>query len=260
MAPTLGVVIPAYQPDVEELSEYIDDIVTELGPEVVRIELDSADDETVERLGETSAVVSTVPYRRGKGAAITAGFEELETDILGFVDADGATPASEFRRVLEPVEDGRCDLAVGSRRHPDSTVATHQTYARRRLGDTLAWSARRLLTVSLYDYQCGAKAITAEGWEVVRRHLYEPGFAWDIELVAMAGALELRVEEVPVTWYDRPGSTVSPFREPFRFARTLVRVRHRAKQLRDSRLHTAIADRRTHPETLVEQNESRDGR
>ncbi len=258
MAVTLGLVIPAYQPDVEELSEYIDDIVSVLNPEEIRIELDSADEETVERLAETPAVVSTVPYRRGKGAAITAGFEEQETDILGFVDADGATPAAEFGRVLEPVEDGRCELAVGSRRHPDSTVATHQTYARRRLGDTLAWSARRLLTVSLYDYQCGAKALTAEAWEQVRDHLYEPGFAWDIELVAMAGALDLRVEEVPVTWYDRPGSTVDPVRDSLRFAQTLVRVRHRAKQLRDSRLHTAIADKRDRPETLIERENSRD--
>lgn len=253
MTATLGLVIPAYQPDVEELSAYVESVVAELDPEVIRIELDSATEETLDQLSALPATVSTVPYRRGKGAAITAGFEALGTDILAFADADGATPAPELARVIEPVSGGRCDLAIGSRRHPDSTVATHQTFARRRLGDTLAWFARRLLAVNLYDYQCGAKAITSEAWEQVREHLYEPGFAWDIELVAIAGALEFRVSEIPVTWYDKPGSTVSPFREPFRFARTLVVARHRAKQLRDSRLHTAIADRRERPDSLVEQ-------
>jgi len=253
MTDTVGLVIPAYRPDVDRLEAYVEALDDALDVDTVRIELDAPNVAVTEALTELPATVSSVPYRRGKGAAVTAGFEALETDVLAFADADGATPANSVADVVARVRDTSTDLAVGSRRHPDATVHSHQTLARRYLGDAFAWLARRLLAVDLYDYQCGAKAITAEGWDSAREHLYEPGFAWDVELVAIAGALELRVEEVPVEWNDRPGSTVSPMRTSVRLARALVSARHRAKRLRNSTVHAAIAERREDSPALIEE-------
>ncbi len=252
MTTDVGLVVPAYRPEVDRLSTYVRTLDETLDPATIRIELDAPADGVLDALAGVPATVNAVPYRRGKGAAVTAGFEALGTDVLAFADADGATPAASVAEVISPVGDGRADLAVGSRRHPESTVATHQTLVRRYMGDLFAWAARRLLAVHVYDYQCGAKAITAEAWERIREHIYEPGFAWDVELVAVAGALDLRVAEVPIEWHDRPGSTVSPVRDSLRIARALVGARHRAKQLRNSRLHTAIADRREESRALVE--------
>lgn len=249
---SLGLVIPAYRPDVETLSAYVETLRAELDPAAVRIELDTPKAATVEALAGIDATVNVVPYRRGKGAAVTDGFEALGTDVLAFADADGSTPAGELARVVEPVRSGGADVAVGSRRHPDATVTSHQTFARRRLGDAFAWLARRLLDVKLYDYQCGAKAVTGDAWEQIRRHIYEPGFAWDVELVAVADALGLRVEEVPVTWHDRRGSTVAPVRASYRFARTLFTVRGRAKRLRTSRLDGTLGDHREAAQALID--------
>jgi len=253
MTATVGLVLPAYRPDVDRLGAYVEALHDALDLAAVRIELDAPEPGVVDALADLAATVNAVPYRRGKGAAITAGFEALETDVLVFADADGATPANSVADVVAPAREGAVDLAVGSRRHPEATVHSHQTLARRYLGDGFAWLARRLLAVDLYDYQCGAKAITAEGWDRVRTHLYEPGFAWDVELIAIAGALELRVREVPVEWNDRPGSTVSPVRTSVRLERPLVSARHRAKRLRDSTVHTAIAARREESPALVEE-------
>lgn len=253
MTPSVGLVVPAYRPDVDRLAAYLDAVRETVAPDEIRIEVDAASPAVREELTALPATVNAVPYRRGKGAAITDGFEALETDLLAFADADGSTPPESLARVIAPVLEGTVDLAVGSRRHPDAAVATHQTRVRRIMGDVFAAVARRLLEVPLYDYQCGAKAITAEGWERVREHLYEPGFAWDVELVAMAGALDLSVGEVPIEWEDRPGSTVSPVGDALRLGRALLRSRHRAKQLRDDRLHTAIAARRPEPTALVDE-------
>ena len=255
MTTSVGLVVPAYRPDVDRLETYIHALREELDPEAVRIELDAPGEEVPEQLAGLPATVNTVPYRRGKGAAITAGFEALTADVLAFADADGATPAPSIADVVAPVRAGRADLAAGSRRHPAATVATHQTFARRYMGDAFAWLARRLLDVDLYDYQCGAKAITADGWRRVREHLYEPGFAWDVELLAIAGAVGLTVREVPVEWHDRPGSTVSPIRDTFNLAEALLAARHRAKRLSDSRLHAAIAARRDETAALVERDD-----
>ncbi|MFB6310220.1 MAG: glycosyltransferase [Salinirussus sp.] len=253
MAASLGLVLPAFRPDPDRLGTYVRELREALEPTAVRIVVDAAEPSTLEALRALPASVDAVPYRRGKGAAVTDGFEALETDVRAFADADGSTPPASLSRVVTPVIDGSVDLGVGSRRHPDSTVHSHQTFARRFMGDAFAAVAGRLLDVTLYDYQCGAKAITAEGWTVVREHLYEPGFAWDVELIAMAAALDLSIREVPIEWADQPGSTVSPIRDSLTLARALLRARHRARTLRDDRLHTAIAARRKEPTALVDE-------
>lgn len=257
---SLGVVVPAYHPDVDRLTAYVDDIRERLQPAAVRVELDAPEPELVDALSALPADVAVVPYRRGKGAAVTAGFEALNTDLLCFLDADGSTPVDSATAVVAALDgaDG-ADVAVGSRRHPESRVTSHQTVARRFLGDGFAWVARRLLDAHLYDYQCGAKALTREAWQGVRRHLYEPGFAWDVELVAMAAALDYGVAEVPIEWEDRPGSTVAPVGTAVTMARALFVARHRAKRLQNSRVHDALAATREEPVALIDRDRSGPG-
>lgn len=257
MARSLGIVVPAYEPNVGRLADYLDTLHAELAPATVRIELDAPDDRILAAVRDLPATVNAVPYRRGKGAAVTAGFEALDTDHYCFLDADGSTPAEWARRIVERLDD--FDLAAGSRRHPRAHVRGHQTVARRLLGDGFAWVARRLLDAALYDYQCGAKAITAEAWTHVRDHLYEPGFAWDVELLAVAAALGYRVAEVPIEWEDAPGSTVDPVRTAINMGRSLFVVRHRAKRLQDSRIHGALAANREDPVALVNREGEEEG-
>jgi len=192
----------------------------------------------VSGLADLPATVNAVESRRGKGAPITDGFETLETELLSFFDADGSTPVSSAARVIDRVPDP--DLAVGSRRHPDGQVLGHQTVLRRLLGNGFAWTVRRLLDANLYDYQCGAKAITAEAWTSVRRHLYEPGFVWDVELITIAGALGYQIVEVPIKWEDAPGSTVNPVQTSLEMAQALLVARHCAKRLQGACVHRAL--------------------
>lgn len=241
MDSTVGIVLPAYRPDVEVLSTYVLALAESIEPATIRIELDDPAPGVADSLTDLPATVNLAAGRRGKGAAVTAGFEALETDVMVFLDADASTPIASAERVIAPVLAGRADLAVGSRRHPDAQVLTHQTFARRRMGDVFAWIARRLLPTDLYDYQCGAKALTRETWTLVRDHLYEPGFAWDLELVVMAAALGCRIEEVPIAWEDHPGSTVSPVGTTISLCRALFLVRQRVKRLDADRPRGTIA-------------------
>jgi len=250
---SVGLVIPAYHPDISTLEAYVKNIQNIVEPTTILIELDSPRTETHNELTDQGFQVNTVPYRRGKGAAITAGFEALDTDILAFADADGATAPASLANVIDPVQNGDIDLSVGSRRHPEADIRSHQTYARRILGDWFAWFARRMLDAKLYDYQCGAKAILASAWSDVRKHLFESGFAWDIDLIAAAGALDLQIKEVPITWEDKPGSTVSPVRTSIDLANALFAARHRAKRIKGSHLHQMIGSIENEPTSLVDQ-------
>lgn len=255
MSDELGVVVPAYRPDVDRLVAYVEELVETLSPAVVLVELDEPSSGDVETLRASSATVHVADRRRGKGAAITHGFERLNTDLLAFADADGSTSADMLGQVVAALRDG-ADVAVGSRRHPDAVVETHQTHLRRRLGDTFAALSRAALDVPLYDFQCGAKALTDAAWRRVRNHVYEGGFAWDLELLAVAQAQGLEIREVPIRWADREGSTVDTVRTTADMLRALVSVRHRVKRLEGSTLHR-LADWRP-PKPLVQSDAVRD--
>ncbi|MCU4926790.1 glycosyltransferase [Halobacteria archaeon AArc-dxtr1] len=252
MTPTVGIVVPAFRPDVDVLGAYVREIDDALAPDTIRIELDEPREGTVESLSALPAMVNAVPERRGKGAAITAGFCALETDVLAFVDADASTPVDSLVRVVDRVRGGETAVATGSRRHPEAEVTTHQSRLRRRLGDGFAWLARHVLSLSLSDYQCGAKAIDATAWADVRGHLREPGFAWDVEFLAVADALGYRVEDVPITWADAPESTVSTVGTGRELVTGLFATRHRVKRLRGDRIRLPLPTRRSAPEPLVD--------
>jgi hypothetical protein len=94
--------------------------------------------------------------------------------------------------------------------------------------------------------------VTPAAWQDVRDHLYEPGFAWDVELVAVADALGNRVVELPVVWEDRPGSTVDPVPAALRMGRGLLAARHRAALLKDDPLHGVLESPRDDSPALVD--------
>jgi glycosyltransferase involved in cell wall biosynthesis len=238
MADSLGIVLPAYDPDVSRLRWYADAIEEQIGPAELLIEIDAPSPGVLERLADAPATVHASDRRRGKGAAITAGFERLETDRLAFADADGATPVADVERVVRGLDGA--DVSVGSRRHPDAGILTEQSIARKLLGDGFAWVARRLLPVKLYDYQCGAKAITAPAWRRIRNDLRRPGFAWDLEFVTLAYARGHEIAEVPITWEDQPNSKVDPIGTSLELGIALLRLRHRNKRIEGSRLHRLL--------------------
>ncbi|APW99841.1 dolichol-P-glucose transferase [Halobiforma lacisalsi AJ5] len=251
MSRTLGLVVPAFRPNVDALRAYVSDLDERLEPAAIRIELDDPRPETVESLEALPATINAVDDRRGKGAAVTAGFCALETDVLAFADADGSTAVDSIETIVDRAREGGADLVVGTRRHPEADVLSSQSALRERLGDAFAWLARRLLAVSVSDYQCGAKAIDAEAWTAVCPHLREHGFAWDVELIALADALGYRIEEVPVTWADAPDSTVSSVETPLELVRGAVRARRRATRVSASEERDDQGSRRWRPLSSV---------
>lgn len=236
-ADSLGIVIPAYDPDILTLEQYIRDIRDVIGPQVICVEIDSPRRAHVDRLEETADQVSVATTRRGKGGAIMAGFDSLETDVLAFADADGSVPASSLDDVVRQVREGTADVSLASRRHPSSHIVDHQTVVRRLLGDAFAFAARQMLPTQCRDYQCGAKAVRADAWEVIGHHCYEPGFAWDLEFVSVAGAVGYEIAEVPVDWEDHPDSTVNPISTSVELATALVDVKRRADAIAESPRH-----------------------
>lgn len=224
MSATVGLVIPAYRPALDRLERYVADLQDAIDPAEIRIELDDPERGVDAFADRVEATVATAPTRRGKGLAITAGFEALDADVLAFVDADGSTAPESVSDLVEAVTAGGADVAVGTRRHPGAQVATSPGPTRRLLSAGFVRLARVTTGLRLSDFQCGAKALDRRCWTAVRDGLYETGFGWDLEVLWVAAREDHAIEEVPIQWQDRPGSTVPPVRTTLGLSLLLGRI------------------------------------
>lgn len=223
MSQSVGLVVPAYFPDPARINAYINELWATVEPDTIRVEMDDPTGSQATLVESLDAEVSVTPYRRGKGKAITNGFEALDTDIMAFVDADGSTSAASVQDLLEPLELGGASITIASRHHPESTVSG-RTRSRRFLSWGFATMASLATGFDISDFQCGAKALTADCWKEIKTELYEAGFGWDLELLWVANRHGFSIEEVPIEWNDAAGSTVPPLRTTAGLSELLVRI------------------------------------
>jgi dolichyl-phosphate beta-glucosyltransferase len=66
---------------------------------------------------------------------------------------------------------------------------------------------------SFKDTQCGFKAFRRDAGREVFSRLTLDGFGFDVEAMAIAEALRLRIIERPVEWSDAPGTKVRALRD-----------------------------------------------
>jgi hypothetical protein len=67
-------------------------------------------------------------------------------------------------------------------------------------------------------------------WAGVLEHSREDGFAWDVEICALAIAAGIPVLEVPVEWLHDDGSNINVARDGMRMVAALPRIRGRARR------------------------------
>lgn len=218
---SLGVVLPVYKIPEETVISYVKELNQVLNPESIILEIDG-EDEFAEGLELPDNLECSInDLRRGKGKAVSEGFDKLETDIYMFLDADASVPAESAGRIVENLESS--DMVVGTRRGEGSDVE-HKSFIRRFLGDILVVIAQRTLDFSLTDYQCGAKALKAETWENIEEPSCD-GFSWDLELIQNMAEEGFDVKEVSVDWIDRKDTTVSIVSSTYEMILTLIKIK-----------------------------------
>ena len=139
----------------------------------------------------------------GKGGVIAETFRRADADLVGFVDADGATPPQELLRLAEAslIADG----AIATRRHPAAVLPARRPFARRLTSAGFALAVRRLLGLPYRDTQCGAKVLRREVVEDVLPRLRARDLLFDVDLLAAATEAGHRIVEVPTIWIDQAG-------------------------------------------------------
>ncbi|WP_158579958.1 dolichyl-phosphate beta-glucosyltransferase [Geodermatophilus marinus] len=162
-------------------------------------------DEVAARAPENTALRLIGCARQGKGAAVRRGILAGTATWRGFCDADLSTPPQVLTEVLAHLREGR-PVVIGSRRAPGASYAVRQPLVRR-LGSSTFRTLTRPLVGQVADTQCGFKFFTAEAAEAIFRRVRAAGFAFDVEVLAVAARLGMPVVEVPVRWTDQAGSS-----------------------------------------------------
>lgn len=152
-------------------------------------------------------VLHRLPRNRGKGAAVREGVLRARGERVFFLDADLSTPLEELDRFL-PRLDAGADIVLGNRKAAGATILVRQPWLRERLGKVFTALCRVLLAPGIDDFTCGFKGFRAEAAREVFARSSLDGWAFDAELVVIARALGYRVEQLPVTWRNDPGTKV----------------------------------------------------
>lgn len=162
----------------------------------------------------------------GKGGVLMEAFRACaagDAELIGFVDADGATPPAELLRLVE-LTSGDADGAIASRRHPTSVTPGSRSLARRVTSAGFAFGVRRLFGVPFTDTQCGAKVLHADVVRRVAPLLSSRDFLFDVDLLHTAGRLGYHVVEVPTVWVDQDGSRLHATRDARRMLWSSLRL------------------------------------
>lgn len=163
------------------------------------------------------------PKNMGKGAAVRRGMLEGRGTYRIFSDADFSTPVHETARMLERLQNG-VDVCIGSRGVDTSLVKKHQPFYREFIGNRFNDVIQLFFTRGITDTQCGFKGFTARAAEQIFSRTKIDGFVFDVEALTIARKLGLRIEEIPVEWYNDERTTVS-FGHTGQILRELVAIK-----------------------------------
>jgi dolichyl-phosphate beta-glucosyltransferase len=231
---SVSIVIPAYNEE-RRLGATLETVATYLRAQPwsweIRVVDDGSQDATSRVVDQVShveprIVVQREPHR-GKGGAVKAGLLAAVGDFRFICDADLSMPISELARFLPPVL-SKFDVAIGSREGQGARRVGEPAY--RHVMGRLFNAMVQLILPGVEDSQCGFKMFTAEAVRAIFPFVTIEGWAFDVEVLAVARAQRLRVVEVPIEWHFRSESQVSMVRDSFGMLRELVRIRLRARR------------------------------
>lgn len=234
----LSIIIPAYNeehrlpPTLERVARFL--TTQPLRTEIIVVDDGSKDD----TCGVVERAMSQYPNlrlvrqspNRGKGAAVRMGMLAARGQIRVMCDADCSMPPEQMPRLLAPIIACETEIAIGSRYVEGARTDVKQPLYR------VLWSRlcnkviQRSLVPGVRDTQCGFKAFTAEAARDLFRRAKIDGWAFDLEILALARRRGYAIKEVGVEWFDDKRSRVNPLKDMWKVIREALIIRRNLRR------------------------------
>ncbi len=232
----VSVVIPALN-EAESIGFVVSEMPWALIAECIVVDNGSTDG-TGALAAASGARVITAP--RGYGSACMAGAAaaQAETDVIVFMDGDGADVVDHLPELLAPIERGEKDFVLSTRlgryRRDKGSMLFSQIFA-----------ARLVETLLRLRYPEGFRYSDMSAFRAIRRSslerldMQERTYGWNLEMQIRAIQEGLRIAEVPVRYRRRFGGTSkvsgdlrASAKAAFRILEVLFRVSSRKRTAR----------------------------
>ena len=229
----LSVVIPAYNEE-ERLPLTLQRVCGYLSTRSISFEVIVVDDGSNDRTAaiaeqffksQKGGTVLRNCQNEGKGFSVKRGVLQALGKYILFSDADLSTPIEEVDKLLQPISDGYCDIAIASRAHRGSNVAVSQAWYRKLMGKIFNAFVRLLVMRGISDTQCGFKCFKRTVAMAVFQRQHLTGFGFDVEVLYIAQKAAYVILEVPVIWINSPKSRVRLIKDSARMFFDLWQIR-----------------------------------
>jgi glycosyltransferase involved in cell wall biosynthesis len=229
----LSIIVPAYNEELR-LPPTLERLHRFLAAQPLRYEIVVVDDGSKDRTCDVvTAHAASIPNlrlvrqipNRGKGAAVRRGMLEAKGQIRVMCDADGSMPPEQLPRLLAPILACTAEISIGSRYAEGAKTDKKQPFYR------VWWSRmcnrviQRSLVPGVRDTQCGFKAFTAEAARDLFASGRIDGWAFDLEILALARRRGFSIAEVGVEWADDGRSRVNPLKDMYKVIREALTIR-----------------------------------
>jgi glycosyltransferase involved in cell wall biosynthesis len=221
VVPQVSIIIPALN-EAESIGHVVGEMPWALIAECIVVDNGSTD--------QTAAIAEAAGARvvhspRGYGAACLAGSQAAlpASEILVYMDGDGADDIAGLPRLLAPIQRGEADFVIGSRirgKREAGSMLPSQIFAAHSVGFLL-----RLFQGVKYSDMCAFRAIRRSSLEQLQ--MSELTYGWNLEMQIKAAQHKLRIVEIPVDYRNRFGgeSKVSGnFRASLKAATRILQV------------------------------------
>ena len=159
----------------------------------------------------------------GKGAAIVEGFKKAKGDLIGFIDADMATPPDAFYDLIKKIDDN--DGIIASRWMKSSKINIKQPLLKRIGSRGFNFFVRLLFNLNFKDTQCGAKLFKKHVIKDILNDLKLTRWAFDVNLLYSAKRKKYIIREIPTEWNAVKASHFNLFRAIPEMFLGLIRLR-----------------------------------
>lgn len=212
----LSVIIPAYNEE-KRIQRTLTDVDGYLEKQNYDYEILVVDNNSNDRTFEVVQKLATTAVQRckvlkqtvqGKGAAVKMGVDVAVGDYIMFMDADNATPIKEIENFWPHLESG-IEVVIGDR-YLDEAHRAKQPLMRTIMSRASNLLIQLVLIPHIHDTQAGFKAFKGSAAKEIFKHITIHGWAFDMELLAIALKLSYRIKAVPITREEHGGSTVPP--------------------------------------------------